>query len=141
MGRKGSAKQVRSVDTNIVVRLITRDDPEQTLLAQAAIQGSAFISLGVLMETEWVLRSNYHMTRSAICDAFNELLDILIVRVERPEETRWAIERHRAGADLEDMLHIVASHGYDSFLTFEKDLKALAGRDAPVPVERLSQPR
>jgi predicted nucleic-acid-binding protein len=47
-----------AVDTNVVVRYLTADDPEQFARAVAVVEGAeTFVSLTVLLETEWVLRS------------------------------------------------------------------------------------
>jgi len=46
-----------AVDTNIVVRLLTNDDPEQAGRAAAVVKnGPVFIPKTVVLETEWVLR-------------------------------------------------------------------------------------
>ena len=51
---------MRALDTNIVVRYLTGDDPEQAARAKAAIDaGPVFVSTTVLLECDWVLRSVY----------------------------------------------------------------------------------
>ncbi len=47
-----------SVDTNILVRYVTRDDPVQERQARRLVEANDIhVSLSVLLETEWVLRS------------------------------------------------------------------------------------
>ena len=48
------------------------------------------------------------------------------VTAERAEGVRWALDRHAAGGDLADMLHIVAAYGADGFATFDRRLAAAA---------------
>jgi predicted nucleic-acid-binding protein len=52
---------VRAIDTNVVVRLLVRDDEEQGRCAEALFRqsGGVWIALVVLVETVWVLRSAY----------------------------------------------------------------------------------
>lgn len=125
-----------SVDTNIVLRVILRDDPIQTPIAMACVEQGVFVSDGVLMETEWVLRGLFGKDRrQEINDALSAFAALDTVSVAQPERIDWALDRHRAGADWADMLHLIASAGHDSFATFEKNLRE--GDAPPVLVEKL----
>lgn len=68
------------LDTNVLVRFLVRDDEEQferarKLIRRAAQAGEPVsISLLVLLETEWVLRSSYKLTKGEILGAFSDLL-------------------------------------------------------------------
>src|SRR3954471_11069924 len=54
-----------AVDTNVVVRYVTRDHPEQSPRAKALIDGNdVLLATTVLLETEWVLRSAYGFDRA-----------------------------------------------------------------------------
>jgi predicted nucleic-acid-binding protein len=128
---------VKSVDTNVLVRVIAKDDPVQTPLAAALLEGPVFASHGVLMETEWVLRSRYGWSRPQIAAALKRLLDVSTFHVADPDLVRWSLDRYAAGADLPDMLHIVASRGFESFASFEAGLDHMAGPATPVRIERL----
>jgi len=46
---------MRAIDTNVLVRLIARDDAAQVARAEKAIEKGAWVSLLVLVETVWVL--------------------------------------------------------------------------------------
>jgi predicted nucleic-acid-binding protein len=60
---------VIALDTNLVVRLLTRDDHAQALRARALIEaGAAFVPRTVVLETEWVLRTIYRFERTYDCD-------------------------------------------------------------------------
>jgi len=69
------------LDTNVVVRLVVTDDAGQTRRARRLIEQSlsrdepVLISLPVLLETEWVLRSRYGFDREAVLGIFRSLLE------------------------------------------------------------------
>lgn len=65
------------------------------------------------------------------------LLDLETVTVPSEGLVRWIVDRHQDGADLADMMHLIAARVTDAFLGFERRLAALAGPDTPVPVERV----
>lgn len=126
-----------AVDTNILVRLITRDDDAQSAAADRIMEAPVFISLTVLLELAWVLGGNkYRFTREVLALALRELVDLASVTVDEEERVRWAIERYAAGADIADMIHLAASRGASRFVSFEDGLAVEAGRDSPVPIER-----
>jgi predicted nucleic-acid-binding protein len=128
---------VRSIDTNIVVRWITRDDPKETPIADAVLQAPVFIPLTVLVEVAWVLAGRtYRYTPQMVHAAIDTLLRLDTVSVHPEDWVRWALQRQAAGADLPDMLHLVASRSTQSFVSFEKRLREHAGERPPVPVER-----
>ena len=69
------------IDTNVVVRLVVADDAEQTRRARKLIEQAlsreepVLISLLVLLESEWVLRSRYGFGREALLSIFRALLE------------------------------------------------------------------
>ena len=64
------------------------------------------------------------------------LLDVTTITVPARDEVRWAIGRFEAGADIADMLHLVAARGSASFISFESRLAELAGEGSPLAIER-----
>jgi predicted nucleic-acid-binding protein len=76
------------VDTNVLVRFLVRDDEDQFERAQKLIKleiaagRRVFVSLLVLLETEWVLRSRYSLQKNLIIEAISRLLDAADVRFE-----------------------------------------------------------
>jgi predicted nucleic-acid-binding protein len=75
------------LDTNVLVRFLVKDDRSQferaqKLIKREASEGGVSISLLVLLETEWVLRSRYSLSKSEIAGALSGLLDSTEVRVE-----------------------------------------------------------
>ncbi len=128
---------MKACDTNIVVRFLTVDDPRQAAIATDQVSAGLFISHGVLIETEWVLRSRYGWSRDRINAEIADLLALESVAVDRIETLYWALDRHRDGAYWADMLHLIASQGYSAFVTFDDGVVKGAGADAPLPVEVL----
>ena len=121
-----------AVDTNILVRLVTGDDQSQVerILALAA-EERFFVSLTVLMETEWVLRSRFGYDRSTIYKAFEALPNLVSMDFEDEEGVAWALDRFEIAGELADYLHIVAARKIGRFVTFEKNLTDRAGQNAP----------
>ena len=128
---------MRALDTNVILRLLLEDEPKQLAVARRVVAEPALVGTGVLMETAWVLRSTYRQSRVAIADALSAILSAPTLHVNDEDGVRWALARYRDhGADLADMLHIVAARGSSSFASFEKHLGKQAGEATPVPVER-----
>jgi predicted nucleic-acid-binding protein len=128
---------VRAIDTNVVARLLTEDDPGQVAIAADIIAGGVFISDTVLLEVGWLLQSVYRQPREACAAALAGLLHTRSIVVEQPERLRWAVARYAAGADLADMIHLATLRGATSFATFDRAIARAAGPDAPLPVETL----
>jgi predicted nucleic-acid-binding protein len=100
-----------AVDTNILVRLMVRDDPRQTVLAERLIESAVesgeacLVTDPVLCEVGWVLESNYRASRSEILTAMQELLAQEVFTFEDREAFRRAVELcQRSKLDLSDLL-------------------------------------
>jgi predicted nucleic acid-binding protein len=113
---------VTGVDTNILVRLLTRDDEGQFQKAFALFnKDTVFIPDTVMLETEWVLRFAYSFTFNKICDAFAKLLSLPNVKTKNPDNLFLAIEWTRKGLDFADALHLACSKDSENFATFDSD--------------------
>ncbi|HEY3569105.1 MAG TPA: PIN domain-containing protein, partial [Thermoanaerobaculia bacterium] len=66
---------MRAVDTNVLVRLATRDDAHQTTAAEAFVATGAWVSQLVLMEAMWVLVSVYNLGPEKIATAVEMFLN------------------------------------------------------------------
>lgn len=129
---------MNAVDTNILARYVTGDDPAQSAVAMQLLGGPCFVPDTVLLETAWLLASRYGMKRAVLVETLRDLLSLPLLSVGDPAGLRWAIDRFAEGADLADMMHIVGSRGADAFLSFEKDLAKRAGPAGPIPVQSLA---
>lgn len=129
---------MRSVDTNIVLRSIMVDDPEQAAVASELLNHPAFIPPTVLVEVAWALQSIYKLDRRSISEAISGVLDLPTITVANETGVRWALKRHaEAASDLADLLHLAYSTEAERFTTFDKKLASQAGPDAPMPVEQV----
>jgi predicted nucleic-acid-binding protein len=99
------------VDTNILVRFLVRDDEAQFEKARRLIRRElgtgeeVFVSLPVLLETEWVLRSRYQMAKDEILSVISGLLDATEVRFEdEPSVEETLFVWRDSAADFADCL-------------------------------------
>lgn len=124
-----------AVDTNIVVRYLTRDDPRQFAQAVAVIeQADAFVSLTVLLETEWVLRSTYRYRSQRVVQALRGLVGLPRVTIEEAAVADRALQWAEAGLDFADALHLAKALGCEAFMTFDADLVRRASALDSTPV-------
>lgn len=113
---------MRAIDTNVVVRLIARDDARAEAIARGVLDGGVLLLPTVLLETEWVLRSVYKMRRPEIARALRILLGHERVLVANAAAVANALLAYETGADLADALHLELAFeaGAESFATFDK---------------------
>jgi len=115
-----------SIDTNILVRLLTGDDKEQAARAKRLfLDEHIYITKTVIFETEWVLRYAYVFSASAIAGAFEKLLGQQNVTVEDALHVAEATKLLQRGMDFADALHLICSQNH-IFVTFDKKLKTKA---------------
>jgi predicted nucleic-acid-binding protein len=122
-----------AIDTNVLVRLLTGDDPAQTKLAAALFEsGDILIPKTVLLETEWVLRYSYELTPDVVLSAFRKILGLAQVKVEDAPAVVAALASYEDGMDFADALHLASATKAEAFATFDARLKKRAGRQANV---------
>jgi len=99
------------VDTNVLVRYLTRDDKSQYEKARRLIDREVakgepvLVSLLVLLETEWVLRSRYELAKADIVTAFSALLDTADLAFEDEPSVENAVYSWKeSAADFADCL-------------------------------------
>jgi predicted nucleic-acid-binding protein len=128
-----------AIDTNVLVRLLVRDDEAQYAAARrlvdeaAASEEPVLILLGALLETEWVLRSRYKLDKASIAGAFTALLESADVAFEHPPTVEEALYvwAQNPEADFADCLITArAAHlGRSRFLTFDAGAARLPGAE------------
>lgn len=114
-----------AIDTNVIVRLLTNDEPCQTKKAARFIEDNpVFVSKTVLLETEWVLRAAYKLNREIITEAFRKLLGLPNIHVEDALEIKQVLDVYSQGFDFADILHVsnASNHKAEQFVTFDKKL-------------------
>ena len=128
-----------AVDTNVVVRLILRDDAQQVQVVRDLMErDTLFVSLTVLLETGWVLESRCRMPRETVANALAGIVLLEGIHVPRAELVQKLLARYGSGADLGDMIHLASAAKLDGFATFDRRLARDAGPDSPLPIETLA---
>ncbi len=114
---------MRAIDTNVLVRFLTGDDPEQSRRARAIVEtGEVYVSTTVLLETEWVLSSAYDFEAARILAAFEAFAGLPGVAIEDADLLALAIALGREGLDFADALHLGRAQGCEAFVTFDRKL-------------------
>jgi predicted nucleic-acid-binding protein len=110
-----------AVDTNLLVRVLTGDDPAQARRAVKILESDQIlIPKTVILETEWVLRYAYEIETSRIIGGLKKLLGLPNVSVEDPDTVTQAISWFEDGLDFADALHLASSKRADKFVTFDR---------------------
>jgi predicted nucleic-acid-binding protein len=118
-----------AVDTNVVVRLLTEDDPTQTAAARSLFAaGPIWIAKTVLLETAWVLRSFYGFDESAIREAFTKLLGLDNVHSEDKPSMVAALALTIHGVELADAIHLSSRPPGAVFVSFDRSFVRRANR-------------
>jgi predicted nucleic-acid-binding protein len=120
-----------AIDTNVLVRLVTRDDAEQVKSAEQFVSKGAWISHLVLAETLWVLDSVYDLSRSQIATAVDMLRNHRDLTLQEPEVVAAALLHYRArpALDFSDclVLEMARRAGHLPVGTFDRDFAKLDG--------------
>jgi predicted nucleic-acid-binding protein len=122
---------MRAVDTNVLVRLITRDDTRQLTAAETFVANGAWVSHLVLAETMWVLSAAYELPRAEIATATEMLLEHQHLTVQDADVVVAALQRFRAqtAVGFSDclVLEIARKAGHLPLATFDKALSKIDG--------------
>jgi predicted nucleic-acid-binding protein len=122
---------MRAVDTNAIVRLIVRDDPDQARAAEEFAASGAWVSHLVLAETAWVLDSRYERTPEQIATTVEMLLNHKDLTLQDAEVVVSALEqfRNRTGVGFSDclVLEIARKAGHLPLGAFGRELSRLDG--------------
>lgn len=122
---------MRAADTNIVVRVLVRDDPRQVRQAEAFIVGGAWISHIVLAEVVWVLSTGYRLDPGDVADMLEKLLNHQEFVVDDPATIAAALThfRNRPALGFADCLILETARkaGHLPLGTFDRELGKLDG--------------
>jgi len=123
------------VDTNVVVRYLTNDDPAQAARARRLLaQHEVFVPLTVLLESEWVLRGVFGFPPADVVRSLRALAGLPRVTIESPGTAAVALDWAEHGLDFTDALHLAAAQAHNGFATFDKALVRTARRLGAPPV-------
>ena len=118
-----------ALDTNLLVRLLTNDDPQQARRVAELIDASSacFVPITVVLELEWVLRGAYQLPREAILHAMRRLIAIRQLHLEQEEQVLQALDAYAQGLDFADALHRLRSEGCSALVSLDRAFVSRAG--------------
>ena len=124
---------MRAVDTNVLVRLVTRDDRRQTAAAESFVSKGAWVSTLVLMEATWVLTAVYDLTHGEIVTAVEMLMHHRELTLQDPDSVAATLEQYRKRPALgfSDCLILETARkaGHIPLGTFDRNLSKLDGAE------------
>jgi len=127
---------VIGLDTNILVRYLTQDDPVQSAKAAEILErrltpkNPGFVSIVAIVETVWVLDRAYGLTASEIAIAVERLLQVEVLTIENEQEVFTAMVTLKQGrGSFADALiaELGARAGCTRTLTFDQKAGRLPG--------------
>jgi predicted nucleic-acid-binding protein len=128
---------MRALDTNVLVRLLTRDDARQATAAESFVASGGWVNHLVLAETTWVLSAVYGLASPAIATAVEMLLNHQHVTIQDADVVAAALEhsrRHpRLGFSDCLVLEIARKAGHVPLGTFDRQLAKLDGAQKILP--------
>ena len=127
------------LDTNVVVRYLVQDDPDQSAAASALIENltetdPGYLSLVTVVELYWVLRRAYKVDDRQCAELVEGLLDARELRVDQDAVVRAALTANRSGLDFADAViaELGRAAGCDHTVTFDQR----AARDGSMRILR-----
>lgn len=124
---------MRAVDTNVLVRLVTGDDPKQTEAAEEFVESGAWVSHLVVAEMTWVLGTVYALSPAAIADAIEMLLSHERLTLQDADVVTAALDGYRRHARVyffdHLLLEMARKAGHLPVGTFDRQFARLADVD------------
>ena len=122
---------MHAVDTNLLVRLVVRDDAGQVNAAEAFVAKGAWVSHLVLAETLWVLDAVYNRSPAQIANAVDRMLIHKELTLQDAEVVALALDHFRSRSSLSFsdclVLEIARKAGHLPLGTFDRNLAKLDG--------------
>jgi predicted nucleic-acid-binding protein len=122
---------MRAVDTNVLVRLITRDDAKQAVAADAFVEKGAWVSVLALVEATWVLSAVYGRSTRDIANAVEMLLSHRSLTLQDQDVVATALRtfRKQPALGFSDcmLLELARKAGHLPLGTFDRALGKLDG--------------
>lgn len=124
---------MRAVDTNVLVRLVTRDDRKQVAAAESFVSKGAWVSTVALIEATWVLAAVYELTHAGISTAIDMLLHHRDLTLQESDTVAAALEQYRSRPALRFsdclILEVARKAGHLPLATFDQNLSKLDGAE------------
>ena len=122
---------MRAIDTNVLVRLVARDDTRQAAIAEAFVESGAWVSALALAEASWVLASVYERSASEVATTIEMLLNHKSLVLENSDAVAAALGvfRSRPALGFSDclMLELARKAGHLPLGTFDRKLGRVPG--------------
>jgi predicted nucleic-acid-binding protein len=125
---------VIALDTNVLVRFLAEDAPEQTAAAQKLMfslseEEPGFVCREVVLELARVLERSYRISRARIADALVSLIAASEILVETSDDVAAAVALWRGGPGLGDLMVAAAARraGARTLVTFDRKAVGLPG--------------
>lgn len=126
-----------AIDTNVIVRLLAEDHPEQAARARTLLEReTVFVALTVILEVEWVLRSAYGFESARVLGAIRAFVGLSNVVVQNASALARALSWAESGMDFADALHLAQAADCEAFVSFDGRL-AKAAKRAGVEMARI----
>lgn len=125
---------MHAIDTNVMVRYVTNDDPVQSPTARRFVDTHQVrVTWTVMLEAEWVLRSAYKLPRERILRVMRQFAGLPTVSIDDAERFAMALEWFAQGMDFADAMHMAGCDDDETLATFDRRLvtaarKAMAGK-------------
>ena len=122
-----------AIDTNVVVRLLVDDHPDQSVRARELIERHQVLApTTVILESEWVLRGAYGLAKADVLAALRAFAGLPNVSLQEPERVAAALKWAAGGMDFADALHLADAADCEVFVTFDQKMAtASEGLDTP----------
>ena len=124
---------MRAADTNVLLRIITRDDPKQAASADQFVEKGAWVSILALAEAMWVLRETYERSSADVAATVQMLLSHRDLTLQDADAVAAALEifRVRPALGFSDclLLELARKAGHLPLGTFDRNLSKLDGAE------------
>ena len=124
---------MRAVDTNVLVRILARDDPKQVRVADEFVSAGAWVSLLALAEAMWVLTTVYERDAAEVAASIEQLLNHKDLILQDREVVAAALEtfRSRPALGFTDclLLEVARKSGHLPLGTFDRNLGKIDGAE------------
>lgn len=109
-----------AVDTDVIVRYLTNDHPQQSPRARKLVDGNdVWVAVTVVLETAWVLRSVYRYAPDQVVEALRGFAGLPGVSLQNAALIAQALNWVEQGLDFADALHLGAADHCEGFVTFD----------------------
>ncbi|MBA2739540.1 MAG: type II toxin-antitoxin system VapC family toxin [Nocardioidaceae bacterium] len=115
------------LDTNVIVRYLVQDEPDQSSTASAVIdaltaEDPGFLSLVTLVELYWVLRRAYRISTARCAELIEGLLNARELRIDQESVVRASLAARLGGVDFADAViaELGRVAGCDHTVTFDR---------------------